>query len=108
MKNLFILVLPLCFSLLSFGQTPKTISYQGVARNSTGQPIPNQSIKIKLSLLETATRCKSLFVEIHTHFNKISSKVQTNEYDVFGIIKSKIKKQNKFDDFKYLRPNQIV
>jgi len=65
MKNLFILLFSFCFSLLSFGQTPKTISYQGVARNSTGQPIPNQSIKIKLSLLETATSSTSLYTETH-------------------------------------------
>lgn len=66
MKNLFLLLLPFCFSLFSFGQTPKTISYQGVARNATGQPIPNQSIKIKLSLLETATSSTSLYTETHT------------------------------------------
>lgn len=66
MKNLFLLLLPFCLSLLSYGQTPKTISYQGVARNSTGQPIPNQSIKIKLSLLETATSANSLYTETHT------------------------------------------
>jgi hypothetical protein len=58
--------LPFCFSLLSYGQTPKTISYQGVARTATGQPIPNQSIKIKLSLLETATSSNSLYTETHT------------------------------------------
>lgn len=66
MKNLFFLLLPFCFSLLGYGQTPKTISYQGVARNATGQPIPNQSIKIKLSLLETATSSNSLYTETHT------------------------------------------
>lgn len=66
MKNLFLFLLQFCFSLLSFGQTPKTISYQGVARNATGQPIPNQSIKIKLSLLETATSSNSLYTETHT------------------------------------------
>jgi hypothetical protein len=66
MKNLFLLLLPFCFTLLSYGQTPKTISYQGVARNATGQPIPNQSIKIKLSLLETATSSNALYTETHT------------------------------------------
>jgi len=35
-----ILFLSLSLSLLTFAQTPKTISYQGVARNATGQPIP--------------------------------------------------------------------
>lgn len=65
MKNLFILLV-ICLSHLSFGQTPKTISYQGVARNAAGQPIPNQSIKIRISLLETATSSNSLYTETHT------------------------------------------
>lgn len=66
MKNLFVLLIPFCIAFLSYGQPPKTISYQGVARNSTGQPIPNQGIKIKLSLLETATSSTSFYTETHT------------------------------------------
>jgi hypothetical protein len=62
----FLLLLSFSLSLLTLAQTPKTISYQGVARNATGQPIPNQSIKIKLSLLETATSSNSLYTETHT------------------------------------------
>jgi uncharacterized protein (TIGR02145 family) len=61
-----LLFLSLSLSLLTFAQTPKTISYQGVARNATGQPIQNQSIKIKLSLLETAISSNSLYTETHT------------------------------------------
>jgi len=61
-----LLLLSLSLSLLTLAQTPKTISYQCVARNATGQPIPNQSIKIKLSLLETATSTNSLYTETHT------------------------------------------
>jgi uncharacterized protein (TIGR02145 family) len=65
MKHI-LLVLSFALSLLTLAQTPKTISYQGVARNATGQPIPNQAIKIKLSLLETATSTNSLYTETHT------------------------------------------
>lgn len=61
-----LLLLSLSLSLLTLAQTPKTISYQGVARNATGQPIPNQPIKIKLSLLETTTSTNSLYTETHT------------------------------------------
>jgi uncharacterized protein (TIGR02145 family) len=61
-----LLLLSLSLSLLTLAQTPKTISYQGVARNATGQPIPNQPIKIKLSLVETATSTTSLYTETHT------------------------------------------
>jgi uncharacterized protein (TIGR02145 family) len=65
MKHLLFL-LSFSLSLLTLAQTPKTISYQGVARNATGQPIPNQPIKIKLSLLETATSTTSLYTETHS------------------------------------------
>ena len=65
MKHI-LLLLSFSLSLLTLAQTPKTISYQGVARNATGQPIPNQSIKVKLSLLETATSTISLYTETHT------------------------------------------
>ncbi len=61
-----LLLLSFSLSLLTLAQTPKTISYQGVARNATGQPIPNQPIKIKLSLLETATSTNSLYTETHS------------------------------------------
>jgi formylglycine-generating enzyme required for sulfatase activity len=61
-----LLLLSFSLSLLTLAQTPKTISYQGVARNATGQPIPNQSIKIKLSLLQTASSSASLYTETHT------------------------------------------
>jgi uncharacterized protein (TIGR02145 family) len=61
-----LLLLSFSLSILTLAQTPKTISYQGVVRNATGQPIPNQSIKIKLSLLETATSANSLYTETHT------------------------------------------
>jgi uncharacterized protein (TIGR02145 family) len=61
-----LLLLSFSLSLLTWAQTPKTISYQGVARNATGQPIPSQAIKIKLSLLETAGSSNALYTETHT------------------------------------------
>lgn len=66
MKHLFLCVLSLIVLTSSFGQAPKTISYQGVARNNTGQPIPNQNIKIKLSLLDSATSTLSRYTETHS------------------------------------------
>ncbi|HRH34753.1 MAG TPA: hypothetical protein PKY12_06825, partial [Catalimonadaceae bacterium] len=65
MKYLINLLCLLAYSFLTFAQNPNTISYQGVARNATGQPIPNQAIKIRLSLLET-TGGSSQYTETHT------------------------------------------
>jgi uncharacterized protein (TIGR02145 family) len=66
MKHLFFSILSFCFVAASFAQTPKTISYQGVARNASGQPIPNQNIKIKLSLLDSAISTVSRYTETHS------------------------------------------
>jgi hypothetical protein len=65
MKNYSLFLLLFLITHFCFGQAPKTISYQGVARNAAGQPIPNQNIKIKLSLLETATSSTALYAETH-------------------------------------------
>ena len=64
--KLILLLFTFSLSLLTFAQNPKTISYQGVARNATGQPIPNQAINIQLSLLATATSTTALYAETHT------------------------------------------
>lgn len=61
--HIFFLLLVLSGGLMA--QNPKTISYQGVARNAAGQPIPNQAIKLRLSLLDTITSTSALYSETH-------------------------------------------
>jgi hypothetical protein len=38
------------FSFSGFAQAPNLLNYQGVARNATGNPLPNQTIKLRLSI----------------------------------------------------------
>ena len=49
-KRLFILfsLLVICFA--GFSQAPNLLNYQGVARNSVGNPLPNQPMKLRLSV----------------------------------------------------------
>ncbi len=37
-------------SFSAFAQAPNLLNYQGVARNAVGNPLPNQSIKLRLSI----------------------------------------------------------
>src|SRR5215217_421852 len=42
-----------CFSIsVVFAQAPHQFNYQGAARNSNGQPIANQQISLRLSILD--------------------------------------------------------
>ena len=45
---LFLALLALSFS--GFAQTPNLLNYQGVARNTVGNPLPNQTMKLRLSI----------------------------------------------------------
>ena len=49
MKNhlLFLLIL---FSSIAYGQVPNQINYQGIARNSVGNVLPNKNISVRLSI----------------------------------------------------------
>ncbi len=45
---LFLALLALSFT--GFAQAPNLLNYQGVARNAVGNPLPNQSMKLRLSI----------------------------------------------------------
>ena len=45
--SIFIL---LFVSFSAFSQAPNLLNYQGVARNSVGNPLPNQTMKLRLSI----------------------------------------------------------
>ena len=48
-KAILILTL-LAFSFSAFSQAPNLLNYQGVARNAVGNPLPNQTMKLRLSV----------------------------------------------------------
>lgn len=67
MKNtllLFSFYLVLTVSLNA--QVPNAFSYQGVARNNTGQPLANQSISIRASILNASATGTAVYEETHT------------------------------------------
>ena len=65
MKKLFFTLLT-SISLFSFAQAPQEISYQGVARSSSGTVLPNQNIGIKLDLHQGSVAGSIVFSENHS------------------------------------------
>ncbi|THU31586.1 hypothetical protein FAM09_28595 [Niastella caeni] len=78
MKKLHLLLIVLFVTTMATAQTPQLINYQAVARNSSGQALVNQSIKVRISLNATdATSAVTFYSETRT--------VTTNALGLFNV-----------------------
>jgi len=50
LKTNALIIITLLISFSAFAQAPNLLNYQGVARNNVGNPLPNQSMKLRLSI----------------------------------------------------------
>lgn len=66
MQKLVLLILCLGFALSSYAQAPQSFQYQAIARSSTGTPLINQNINIRISVISGSTTGSILYVETHT------------------------------------------
>ena len=64
MKNIFIVFFFIGAVNIN-AQPPEGINYQGVARDSIGHPLLNQSIGIRLSILDSSSSGQVVYVETH-------------------------------------------
>lgn len=62
MKKLLLLFV-LLISLVTFGQVPQGISYQAIALNSSGNPVANSDVRVKLSILDNSATGSVLYSE---------------------------------------------
>lgn len=77
-RHLLSLVLALfCFCEL-YGQAPKGINYQGVARDNEGKPIITKSISVRIGILKNSAAGEIEYSEVH--------KPQTNQFGLFTLI----------------------
>ncbi|HMT35149.1 MAG TPA: hypothetical protein PKC41_04790, partial [Chitinophagaceae bacterium] len=60
-----------------FAQVPQLFNYQGIARDAKGNPLSNQSMSLKLSVLPTADATIAEYEEIQT--------VKTNEFGLYTL-----------------------
>ncbi len=78
MKKIFTLAAGLLAVLIIAAQVPKAINYQAVARNTSGQALANQPIKVRIGLSESSgTGSTSFYNETRT--------VTTNTLGLFNI-----------------------
>lgn len=75
------LLLPIIFifyALSSFAQAPKGINYQGVARDSEGNPLISKTISVRISILKNSSSGEVEYSETH--------KPQTNQFGLFTLV----------------------
>ena len=72
-----LLTAAIVFSCLAYGQVPDQINYQGVARNSVGNVLPNRKIAIRLSIRDESSAGNVLYKETRT--------ITTNNFGLFNV-----------------------
>lgn len=73
----FLLALLTVICFLSYSQVPQTINYQAVARNTSGNILPNQFISIELSIRDGSPTATIVYQEIDT--------ATTNQFGLFTV-----------------------
>ena len=76
-KNSFLLLFAIFSCTIVFAQVPQAVPYQAVARNVAGNLIANQSISVRLSILDGSAAGPVVFQERHT--------VMTNQFGLFTV-----------------------
>jgi len=65
MKNLYLLFSFALMSIFASGQTPQAFKYQAVARDLNGNPVINQEISVKISILSGSPEGTVEYCELH-------------------------------------------
>ena len=66
MKNSCISILLIFFAITVFAQAPESISYQAIARDASGNLIPNHPVSFRLSILRGSSSGDLVFKETHS------------------------------------------
>ena len=74
-KNLLFLLI-LCTSI-AYGQVPNQINYQGIARNSVGNVLPNKNISVRLSVHDGSSAGSIVYRELRN--------IKTSNFGLFSI-----------------------
>ena len=76
MKKNLLFLLVLCWSF-AFGQAPNQINYQGIARNSVGNVLPNKNISVRLSIHDGSNVGSIVYRELRN--------IKTSSFGLFSI-----------------------
>lgn len=77
MKKVILLPLLLLLGVYAFAQAPLKFSYQAIARNTAGDPLENQAIGVRISILNNTSTGTLLYRETHT--------TTTNQFGLFTL-----------------------
>lgn len=66
MKRLYTIIVAVLLSATSFAQVPEKMSYQAVVRDAAGELVSDQSVGMRISILQTTTTGTAVYVETHT------------------------------------------
>lgn len=81
MKNSILLIVVIITGLLTssglFAQAPKLLNYQGIAREASGNPMSNQQISLRISILNGSAFGTAQYVESHD--------VTTNDFGLYNV-----------------------
>ena len=77
-KTRYSLLVSLFILVISFAQTPEKISYQAVVRDATNALVANQSIGLKISILQNSETGDAVYTETYTPI--------TNAYGLITIV----------------------
>ncbi|MFN8244619.1 MAG: hypothetical protein U0X40_11250 [Ferruginibacter sp.] len=77
MKKLLLTITSFVVTLFAMAQAPTMLNYQGVARNAAGNVLPNQSVGLRLSILNGSATGTVVYQETRT--------VVTNAFGLFNV-----------------------
>jgi hypothetical protein len=66
MKRLYTIIVAVLLSATSFAQVPEKMSYQAVVRDAAGELVSDQSLGMRISILQTTTTGTAVYVETHS------------------------------------------
>lgn len=72
MKKVFTVFAAVLFTASGWTQSPEKISYQAVVRNADNTLISNQTVGIRISILQGSVDGMAVYIEIHTPFTGIN------------------------------------
>ena len=72
MKKALVIILSLLITLEIYAQAPKSFNYQGVARTSSGAPLVNKNISVRISILTNNTTGAGEYVEKHSVYTNLN------------------------------------
>ena len=77
MKKVITIITLLLFFISILAQTPQAFNYQTVIRDANGNPLTDQMVALRISLLEDAIDGTAIYIETHTH--------TTNEFGLINL-----------------------